>query len=243
MKGNRNIKWMFALIVAAIIGFFGFVFKVNEGEYAVVTRFGAVRSEVTQAGMYLRLPWPFEDVQIQDARKRYLDSGYLETLTHDKKNVIMQTYTIWSIADPLRYYTSVGDTALAETYLSDLVTSAKNGTMGNYDLSALVSLMQADRQKYIDQLLAEGERDAQIIMSESDAEVAAIVAEGREEAAAINAETEREVAEIYASAHSQDPELYEFLQKLAALENSVDEDTVMIITMDTPPFDVLYGDD
>lgn len=49
--------------------------------------------------------------------------------------------------------------------------------------------------------------------------------------------------EIYASAHSQDPELYEFLQKLAALENSVDEDTVMIITMDTPPFDVLYGDD
>lgn len=52
--------------------------------------------------------------------------------------------------------------------------------------------MQADRQKYIDQLLAEGERDAQIIMSESDAEVAAIVAEGREEAAAINAETERE---------------------------------------------------
>ena len=243
MKGNRIIKWMFALIVAAIIGFFGFVFKVNEGEYAVVTRFGAVRSEVTQAGMYLRLPWPFEDVQIQDARKRYLDSGYLETLTHDKKNVIMQTYTIWSIADPLRYYTSVGDTALAETYLSDLVTSAKNGTMGNYDLSALVSLMQADRQKYIDQLLAEGERDAQIIMSESDAEVAAIVAEGREEAAAINAETEREVAEIYASAHSQDPELYEFLQKLAALENSVDEDTVMIITMDTPPFDVLYGDD
>ena len=80
MKGNRIIKWMFALIVAAIIGFFGFVFKVNEGEYAVVTRFGAVRSEVTQAGMYLRLPWPFEDVQIHDARKRYLDSGFFVTV-------------------------------------------------------------------------------------------------------------------------------------------------------------------
>ena len=103
--------------------------------------------------------------------------------------------------------------------------------------------MQADRQKYIDQLLAEGERDAQIIRSESDAEVAAIVAEGREKAAAINAETERQVAEIYASAHSQDPELYEFLQKLAAIESSVDENTVMIITMDTAPFDVLYGSD
>ena len=240
--------------------------------------------------MYLRLPWPFEDVRIQDARKRYLDSGYLETLTHDKKNVIMQTYAIWSIQDPLKYYTSVGDSALAETYLSDLITNAKNGIMGSYDLSTLVSMeednikigeieetmlaeiqphaaqqygiqihelrikrvglpatnvqsvfgqMQADRQKYIDQLLAEGERDAQIIRSESDAEAAAIVAQGRESAAAINAETEREVAAIYAQAHSQDPQLYEFLRKLAALENSVDENTVMIITTDTPPFDVL----
>ncbi len=294
MKKTGIIKWLFALMVVAIIGFFGFVFKVNEGECAVVTRLGAVRAEITQAGMYLRLPWPFEDVQIQDARKRYLDSGYLETLTHDKKNVIMQTYTIWSIADPLKYYTSVGDTALAETYLSDLITNAKNGTMGSYDLSTLVSLneenikigeieekildevrphaleqygievhelrikrvglpatnvqsvfaqMQADRQKYIDQLLAEGERDAQIIMSESDAEVAAIVAEGRESAANINAQTEREVASIYAQAHSQDPELYEFLQKLAALENSVDENTVMIIDTDSAPFDVLYESD
>ena len=65
------------------------------------------------------------------------------------------------------------------------------------------------------------------------------MAQGRESAAAINAETEREVASIYAGAHSQDPQLYEFLRKLAALENSVDENTVMIITTDTPPFDVL----
>ena len=111
------------------------------------------------------------------------------------------------------------------------------------NVQSVFTQMQADRQKYIDQLLAEGERDAQIIRSESDAEVAAIVAEGREKAAAINAETERQVAEIYASAHSQDPELYEFLQKLAAIESSVDENTVMIITMDTAPFDVLYGSD
>lgn len=294
MKGKGIIKWGFALIVVAIIGFFGFVFKVNEGQCAVVTRFGAARAEITRAGMYFRLPWPFENVSIYDARKQYMDSGYLETLTHDKKNVIMQTYAIWSIDDPLKYYTSVGDTALAEKYLGDLITNSKNGTMGSYDLSSLVSMdednikiseieqlmmeevsahaeeqygiklhelrlkrlglpatnvqsvftqMQAERQKYIDQLLAEGERDAKIIMSESDAEVARIVAEGREEAAAINAETEREVAQIYADAHTQDPELYQFLRKLAAVEASVDENTVMIVTMDQPPFDVLAGGD
>lgn len=292
MKAKGLIKWIFALIVVAIIGFFGFIFKVNEGQCAVVTRFGAARAEITDAGMYFRLPWPFENVTVYDARKQYMDSGYLETLTHDKKNVIMQTYAIWSISDPLKYYTSVGNTALAEKYLGDLITNSKNGTMGTYDLSSLVSMkeddikiaeieglmledvdehaleqygikvhdlrlkrlglpttnvqsvftqMQAERQKYIDQLLAEGERDAKIIKSESDAEAAQIIAEGREQAAEINAETEREVAQIYADAHTQDPELYKFLRKLAALEASVDENTVMIIEMDQAPFDVLTG--
>lgn len=293
MKTKGLVKWGFALIVVAIIGFFGFVFKVNEGECAVVTRFGAARAEITEAGMYFRLPWPFENITVYDARKQYMDSGYLETLTHDKKNVIMQTYAIWSISDPLKYYTSVGNTALAEKYLGDLITNSKNGTMGTYELSALVSMeeddikipeieqlmleevarhaeeqygiqvhdlrlkrlglpatnvqsvftqMQAERQKYIDQLLAEGERDAKIIKSESEAEAARIIAEGREEAADINAETEREVAQIYADAHTQDPELYKFLRKLAALEASVDENTVMIIEMDQAPFDALTGD-
>lgn len=293
MNQKRIVKWAFALIVVAILGFFGFVFKVNEGECAVVTRFGAARAEITRAGMYLRLPWPFENVSLYDARKQYLDSGYLETLTHDKKNVIMQTYAIWSIADPLKYYTSVGDTALAERYLSDLITNSKNGTMGTYSLTALVSMdeddikigeieglmlaevsshaeeqygiklhdlrlkriglpstnvqsvfvqMQAERQKYIDQLLAEGERDAKIIRSESDAEVARIVAEGREQAAEINAQTEKQVAQIYAEAHAQDPDLYQFLRKLAAVEASVDENTVMIVKLDQAPFDVLAGE-
>ncbi len=292
MKEKKYVKWGFALIVVAIIGFFGFTFKVNEGQCAVVTRFGAPRAEITRAGLYPRLPWPFENVSVYDSRKQYMDSGYLETLTHDKKNVIMQTYAIWSIADPLKYYTSVGDAALAEKYLGDLITNSKNGTMGSYDLRALVSMaeddikigdietrmmkdvsgqaleqygiqvhdlhikrlglpstnvrsvftqMQAERQKYIDQLLAEGDRDAKIIRSEADAEVARIIAEGREEAALINAMTEQEVAEIYAEAHTKDPELYKFLRKLAAVEASVDEDTVMIVKTDTPPFDVLGG--
>lgn len=292
MKEKKYVKWGFALIVAAIIGFFGFTYKVNEGQCAVVTRFGAPRAEITQAGLYPRLPWPFENVSVYDSRKQYMDSGYLETLTHDKKNIIMQTYAIWSIADPLKYYTSVGDAALAEKYLGDLITNSKNGTMGSYDLRALVSMaeddikigdvekrmmedvsgqaleqygiqvhdlhikrlglpstnvrsvftqMQAERQKYIDQLLAEGDRDAKIIRSEADAEVARIIAEGREEAALINAMTEQEVAEIYAEAHTKDPELYKFLRKLAAVEASVDEDTVMIVKTDTPPFDVLGG--
>ena len=83
------------------------------------------------------------------------------------------------------------------------------------NVQSVFTQMQADRQKYIDQLAGGGERTPDHY-ERVGCGGGRHRAEGREEAAAINAETEREVAEIYASAHSQDPELYEFLQKLAA---------------------------
>ena len=232
MNQKRIVKWGFAVIVAAIIGFFGFVFKVDEGRCAVVTRFGAARAEITQAGMYFRLPWPFENVSIYDARKQYMDSGYLETLTHDKKNVIMQTYAIWSIADPLKYYTSVGDTALAEKYLGDLITNSKNGTMGSYDLSSLVSMNEDDikiskieeqmrtevaahaRDQYGIQLhdlrlkrLGLPATNVQSVFTQMQAErqkyIDQLLAEGERDAKIITSEADAEAAQIIAEGREQ----------------------------------------
>ena len=290
MNKNSIVKWIFAATILVIVVAFGFMFIVSEGEYAIVTRFGASRAEITNSGVYFKLPWPFEQVNKIDARKQYMDTGYVETLTRDKKNIILQTYIVWNVEDPLKYYMSLGDKTTAEKYLGDLMANVKNNIMGNYDLSAVVSLeaddikideieeglmagigshakeqyginidrvslkrlglpetnilsvyeqMKSDRQKYIDKLIAEGTRDANIITSNADVEAARIVAQGREEAANIDAETERLVSEIYANAHKQDPELYKFLRELVSIENSVDENTTLVLRIDEPPFDVL----
>jgi regulator of protease activity HflC (stomatin/prohibitin superfamily) len=92
-----------------------------------------------ESGLHFKLPYPFEAVYTYDTRSQYMDSGYTETLTNDKKNVILQTYLVWHIEDPMKFYTSVGDNEKAEKYLNDLTANVKNGVMGNYELSALVS--------------------------------------------------------------------------------------------------------
>jgi membrane protease subunit HflC len=249
-----------------------------------------IREICVDAGRRFKLPWPAENVVEFDARSQYLDSGYTETLTQDKKNVILQTYMIWNIKDPRLFYTSIGTVATAVQYLNDMLANAKNGVMGAYELSALVSTdpknirlneieadiqaiiapralenyginvvtvqikrlalpnanvesvfgqMRADRQKYVTQLLSEGQRDAAIIRSKADTEAAQILADGQTQAAVIEAETEKQVAAIYAEAYGKNPELFEFLKRLAALEASVSDKTVLVFGSEESPFSVL----
>ena len=101
----------------------------------------------------------------------------------------------------------------------------------------------ADRQKYANELLAEGKRDAAIITGEANAEAAQILADGKLEAASIDAETERQVAEIYREAYEDNAELFIFLKKLIALENSVNENTVIVMPASDSPFDILNQKD
>jgi len=76
---------------------------------------------------------------ILDARRRVSQTALSETLTKDKKNVIMVTYTIWQVAHPVRFIQAAGDIPGTESKLDGVVTNAKNAILGNYDFSALVS--------------------------------------------------------------------------------------------------------
>jgi membrane protease subunit HflC len=287
---KKYYKWIFAVLLAVIVIGFGFTLTVREGSAAIVSNFGKVRAVYTESGLYAKLPWPFEKVVTFDMRRQGMDSGLVETLTSDKKNIILQVCVIWSIADPLKFHIGIGSNATAEKYLNDLVANAKNGVLGKYPLSALVSTnaedvkidlvsreiqeqvarkaeedygikvtalkikrlsfpeaniddvfqqMITERQKHSVRLISEGERDAAIIIGNANAEAAEIKSEGKQKAAEIDAETERKVAEIYSEAYAKDPELFTFLKKLMALENSVNENTVIIMTSDETPFDII----
>ena len=293
-RGGVVLKVFLALVLLAVVAYFGFTCEVREGSCAVILRFGAPRAEITEAGLYFKLPWPFETVTTYDSRMQYLESNSLETTTKDNRNIILQSYALWSVEDPLLFHNSIGSVERVEAYINDQIFNATNSVMGSYNLSALVSLisediqtdqiqakifemvkenceknygitvqdvsilrislpdtnlesvfaqMRADRQKDIDSILAEAQRDADIIMSDAYAEHAEILANAEIEAAEIYAKTEAEVAKIYAEAQSANMELYEFLKELDVIVASVSSDTVLVVTSDTYPFNVLleYG--
>lgn len=289
---KKHIKWLYAVLVLLLLIVFGFTFSVREGTSCIVTSFGKIRDVYRESGLKWKLPWPFEKVITLDTRSQCMDSGYTETLTQDKKNIILQTYMIWHIEDETVFYNSIGSMETAETYLNDLLANAKNGVMGMYPLTALTSTnaedikleeieqaifdnvaekalvnygicvenvkvkrlalpetniqsvfsqMMAERQKYVTQLQSEGARDAAIIRSNADSEAAQIIADAQKQVAEINTETQRMVMEIYADAYMKNPELFTFLRQLTALESSVSENTVLVMTEGESPFGILTG--
>jgi membrane protease subunit HflC len=126
---------------------------VREGQAVLVTRFGRPLRTATQAGLHWKLPWPIEQASWLDMRRRVYETGHTEMLTRDKKNIIVRTFVIWRIGDPLTFIQAIGTEGGAEAKLDGLLTNAAIGTLGGHDLSALVSTNSQDLQ--VDQIESE----------------------------------------------------------------------------------------
>jgi membrane protease subunit HflC len=136
---NKLFKLLFVLIFVVLVMAVGFTFIVKEGTVAIVSRFGRIIDVHTEAGLYFRLPWPVDRIITYDARNRYMDSGLNEALTIEQINIILQVYLVWNISDAQLFHVTVGDYAAAQRHLNGIVANAKNGVLGNYTLSNLVS--------------------------------------------------------------------------------------------------------
>lgn len=136
------LKIVIALTLVLVVFYFGFTCTVREGSAAIITRFGKPRETITEAGLHLKLPWPFENVITYDNREQYYETKQLETLTMDQKNIAFQSYVVWKIEDPLKYHVATmkdGVSINVNEAIQTSVYNAINTVMGKYNLSDLVS--------------------------------------------------------------------------------------------------------
>lgn len=110
--------------------------------------------------------------------------------------------------------------------------------------SAIYENMQAERERISLKYEEEGKRDAAIIRAETDLTVKNMLAEAEREAQVIHGSADAEAARIYANGFVKDvsgqapqsiqgfednPEFYRFVRSLEALEKSLDANTTLIL--------------
>ena len=150
------------IIVGLLVGY-SMCVQVSQGYHAVVTRFGDPIRSIDQAGLWWKWPWPIEKADFIDMRRRLFNAPYTATFTKDQRNVVLLTYVVWRVEDPLLYLQSVeGRRSTAEQKLEGLVIDRKNYYLGQYDLKSLVSTIPSDiKAPEIEQaILADVARDA-----------------------------------------------------------------------------------
>ncbi|MDZ7618896.1 MAG: protease modulator HflC [Patescibacteria group bacterium] len=137
-------RMVFALIVVALLVAYGASYTVQEGTSAIVTRFGRPVQVRTEPGFYGKWPWPIEQVHAIDMRYRYYNTPFSATFTRDRKNIVLATYVVWRVDNPLLFFQAIGTPDEAEKKLDGIVSAAKNFQMGNYELASLVSTVPGE---------------------------------------------------------------------------------------------------
>lgn len=115
-------------------------FQVRETESGFVTRFGKHTREITEPGLYLKWPTPIEQVHKFDSRMRVLEAAELaETTTRGNVPIIVNTYVVWRVAQPLKFLNAVKTEENAESKLRNHINDAQNRIIGQHSFGEFVN--------------------------------------------------------------------------------------------------------
>jgi membrane protease subunit HflC len=130
---------VFLLVLLIILAMVSMMFQVRETESALVTTFGKATRTLEKPGLYFKWPPPVEWVQKFDTRPRVLEAELGETTTKGAVPVIVNTFIVWRIAQPLVFFNSVGSVQDAETKLISQISDTQNKVIGRHFFSEFVN--------------------------------------------------------------------------------------------------------
>jgi membrane protease subunit HflC len=158
---RRNLGLVVGLALALGVVAALSMYVVTQTQNAMVFRLGEVVATRTAPGLYFKVPL-LDNVRFFDVRILTLDTSEPERfLTSEKKNVLVDFFVKWRIADVRQYYVSVaGDEARARTRLQQTVASSLRDEFGNRTVHDVVS---GERDKIMELMRERANEDAKKI--------------------------------------------------------------------------------
>jgi membrane protease subunit HflC len=124
--------------IAVLLFLSGFIFIVNQTDYAVVTRLGEISDVYTEPGLKFKIPF-IEKRTIYNAKILTVDSRPENIVTGDKKKLILDNYVKWKIEDPKTFRNSLSNIARAQRRVSVIAHNALKDILGTKDLRSIIT--------------------------------------------------------------------------------------------------------
>jgi len=130
---------IFIVVIIAILGMYLFSFQVRETQSALVTTFGNPSREITEPDWYFRWPAPIQRIYKFDSRMRVFEADLGETTTRGAVPIIVNTYVVWKITEPLAFFNAVGTIREAESKLLSQISDTRNKVIGRHSFGEFVN--------------------------------------------------------------------------------------------------------
>jgi len=143
MINNRSLLIVGGLAAVAWLAS-NSLYVVDETQRAVKLRFGEVVQENIQPGLHVKVPIT-QTVRKFDTRLLTLDTDTSRYLTLEQKAVIVDSYVIWQVVNPTRYYeATAGDELMAIRLIQPRVDESLRNEFGRLNLQEIISERRDD---------------------------------------------------------------------------------------------------
>lgn len=120
------------------------LFTVEQTEQALVVQFGEIVRPVEQPGLHAKLPF-IQNIISFDKRLLTVELPGEEVILGDQRRLIVDTFTVFRITNPLRFYQAVGPAPDAiRGRLNSIVTGSLRRVLGN---NKLLDVLSIDRDR------------------------------------------------------------------------------------------------
>lgn len=140
----------FVLVGAGLLLILGWAsaFIVTQSQIALLLQLGRPVRTVDTPGLFFKIPF-IQNVIIYDKRLLDVDLASAEIIASDQKRLVVDSYVLYKITNPLRFYETLGTEEVARTRLQTLAGASLRRVLGNYPLASLLS---PDRKHIMSQI-------------------------------------------------------------------------------------------
>ncbi len=224
-KKISGVVFLF-LVIAGLIVLLSSLVVTKENEYTIVKQFNRIEKVNKSAGLTFKVPF-LETVDRLPKQIQFYDMMESDVITKDKKTMVVDSYVLWRIVEPITFAQSLNSSLVAaEGRIDSTVYNAMKSVISSMDQAEVISGRDGElslefmknigstmsqygiellsvETKHLD--LPSGNKAAVFdrMISERSQKAATFTAEGESEAQIIRNETDKEVAISISNAETQ----------------------------------------
>ncbi len=129
--GTKTKSIVIALLLIGIIVLANSMVITRQNQFKLIRQFGRVDRVVTDAGLSFKIPF-VESVDVIPKELLLYDIAASDVITSDKKTMIVDSYVLWHVTDPLKFAQTLSCSVNnAEGRIDAIVYNAMKNTISN----------------------------------------------------------------------------------------------------------------